>query len=128
MRLGKTLYLSNANNPSTRADLAVHRSTDDVRAPADASARLSCSRLEGSQVRPINLVSRRLGACGQGATWVSTLPMVAPGALTGYSSLTGLGTPGKIGIVWELVCWQSPGCGSGNTNTTIVWSELPADF
>eukprot|EP01045_Picozoa_sp_COSAG04_P008486 COSAG04_NODE_471_length_13830_cov_4.905251_3_plen_72_part_00 len=66
--------------------------------------------------------------CGQGATWVSTLPMVAPGALTGYSSLTGLGTPGKIGIVWELVCWQSPGCGSGNTNTTIVWSELPADF
>ena len=40
MRLGKTLYLSNANNPSTRADLAVHRSTDDVRPPADASARL----------------------------------------------------------------------------------------
>ena len=54
--------------------------------------------------------------------------MVAPGALTGYSSLTGLGNPRKIGIVWELVCWQSPGCGSGNTNTTIVWSELPADF
>ena len=54
--------------------------------------------------------------------------MVALGALTGYSSLTGLGTPGKIGIVWELVCWQSPGCGSGNRNTTIVWSELPADF
>ena len=27
--------------------------------------------------------------------------MVAPGALTGYSSLTGLGTPGKIGIMWN---------------------------
>jgi len=113
MRLGKTLYLSNANNPSTRADLAVHRSTDDVRAPDRFSP-------------PIGLVTSC--RCGQGATWVSTLPMVAPGALTGYSSLTGLGTPGKIGIVWELVCWQSPGCGSGNTNTTIVWSELPADF
>ena len=118
MRLGKTLYLSNANNPSTRADLAVHRSTDDVRAPASAP--------EGAHPRPIGLVTSC--RCGQGATWVSTLPMVAPGALTGYSSLTGLGNPGKIGIVWELVCWQSPGCGSGNTNTTIVWSELPADF
>ena len=64
--------------------------------------------------------------------------MVNKGVPTGYSSLTGLGEPGKIGIVWEFVCCpdQAP-CGSPNepanecstnTNTTIVWSELPADF
>lgn len=76
--------------------------------------------------------------CEQGATWVSSLPMVNKGVPTGYSSLTGLGEPGKIGILWEFVCCpdQAP-CGSPNepanecstnTNTTIVWSELPADF
>jgi hypothetical protein len=65
------------------------------------------------------------------------------GVPTGYSALTTLGgdgvEKGRLGLVWEFVCCTAIApCGvpmkdygstcHGNTNTSIVWSTLPAVF